>query len=123
MQNAWDKTNVWSAESKTEVPSFNEGFTLDPPGASILKIGGNSSNGTSSQIDYPEPTFTSEIEELPEKTASKPCFARLCLRIWQIIASVGTFTFQAGAAPVSLPWSYQCSSQKMLNWNNYRLPR
>ncbi|KAJ2961059.1 hypothetical protein NQZ79_g3601 [Umbelopsis isabellina] len=61
----------------------------------------NSVNGTVSHMEYPKSVFTSEVEELPEKPVSKPSFARMCLRVWQIIASVGTFAFQAGASPVA----------------------
>lgn len=102
MQNAWEKNDGWSAESKTEVPTFNDGFTLPPLADSKSRLDTNSYNGTVSHTEYPKSVFTSEVEEVPEKPVSKPSFPRMCLRVWQIIASVGTFAFQAGASPVSL---------------------
>jgi hypothetical protein len=110
MQNSWEKSDTSYGDDKMEMP-YQDGYTNHsyrmPDTMSTAptrkSAGGNYSvNGSINQLAYPTPSFSSQTVIVPNETTapSEPCFARLCIRIWQIIASFGTFAFQAGAPAV-----------------------
>lgn len=110
MQNSWEKSDTSYGDDKMEVP-YQDGYTNHtyrrPDTMSTAptrkSVGGNYSvDGSINQLAYPTPSFSSQTVIVPNETTAppKPCFARLCIRIWQIIASIGTFAFQAGAPTV-----------------------
>jgi hypothetical protein len=113
MQNAWEKNDTWYGEEKMQVP-YHDGYTahtyhmpdtMSPTtGRKSMGDGSNSIHGSASQLGYTPLSFGSQTVIMAnEATAdTKPSFARLCLRIWQVISSIGTFAFQASAPAVSL---------------------
>lgn len=47
-----------------------------------------------------------EAEKPASSAAQRPSPVRLGMRIWQLLAALGAFAFQAGASPVSWPLVY-----------------
>ncbi|KAG2185640.1 hypothetical protein INT44_002433 [Umbelopsis vinacea] len=108
MQNSWDKNDTYYSDDKMQVP-YQDGYTTAPTNtysppdamstAGRKSLGGAYSvDGSIGQLGYAPPSFSSQTILPDESTLPvKPNFPRLCIRIWQLIASAATFAFQAGA--------------------------
>jgi hypothetical protein len=111
MQNSWGNNDTFFNDDKMQVP-YLDGYTTAPTNtlsqhdamSSVGRksVGGSYSvDGSIGQLGYAPPSFGSQTI-LPDGSTVpiKPSFPRLCIRIWQLIASAATFAFQAGAPAV-----------------------
>jgi hypothetical protein len=125
MQNSWDKNDTFFSDDKMQVP-YLDGYTTAPTNtysqpdamstAGRKSIGGAYSvDGSIGQLGYAPPSFSSQTI-LPDGStlAVKPSFPRLCIRIWQLIASTATFAFQAGAPAVDIQLFF-CAPSLLIN--------
>lgn len=117
MQNSWGNNDTFFNDDKMQVP-YLDGYTTAPTNTlsqhdamgsvGRKSVGGSYSvDGSISQLGYAPPSFTSQTI-LPDGNAVriKPSFPRLCIRIWQLIASVATFAFQVSAPAVGFHFFY-----------------
>jgi hypothetical protein len=121
MQNSWENNDTLFNDEKMQVP-YLDGYTTAPTNtlsqhdamSSVGRksvAGSYSVDGSNGQLGYAPPSFSSQTI-LPDGSTVpiKPSFPRLCIRIWQLIASTATFAFQAGAPAVSFHILYALCS-------------
>ena len=118
MQNSWGNNDTFFHDDKMQVP-YLDGYTTAPTNTlshpdAMSSVGRKKSVGGSYSVDgsigqfgYAPPSFSSQTI-LPDGSTvhTKPSFPRLCIRIWQLIASAATFAFQAGAPAVGFHFFY-----------------